>query len=173
MGMFAGYSNNFSQKAIRIVLVTILQILLIGAPSFAQALSTVNLTLNEGSAAEFAQVPGTFTVSRTDDGNITQSLTVRMTITGNANWDADYSRPGLDWAAVDANTFRVQIPANQFSQTIILTPKLDNQIEGDETIDIQLKDYGVAYTAIENTIDLVIADFVELMFRDSFEEVEP
>jgi len=172
MGIFARYSNSFLQNILRISLVTILQVMLIGTPCLAFALSTVNLTLNDGNAAEFGQVPGRFTVSRTDDGNAAQSLNVRVAVTGMAVPDADYARPGLDWKA--PNTYDVHLAANVLSRTITLTPVLDNLIEGEETISVQLKDIGVAYTAtIENTIEMTIADFVELMFRDSFEETDP
>jgi len=62
----------------------------------------------------------------------------------------------------------------QTTRTVTLQPILDNLIEGDENITVQLIDVDAAYTAPdENTIELIIADYVELIFMDSFEEVEP
>ncbi len=141
-------------------------------PALAVALSTVNLTLDEGNAKEFGQVPGIFTVTRTGDDNIAQGLTVRVTVTGMALLDIDYSRPGLDQIA--EGVFNVSIFGNQLTRTITLTPVPDNLIEDDETISVQLQDIGVAYTAmVENTVVLTIADFVEVIFKDSFEDPDP
>ena len=166
MRIFAVRTPVFNLKT---TLIAILQSLLLGISSQAFALSTVELTLDDGSAAEFQQVPGTFTVTRTDDGNIATGLDVWMTIGGNATLDGDYSRPGVDHRGAD--NFSVHIQPGQLSRTITLTPQLDNTIEGTEDISIQLQDIGVAYTASELTIiELLIADFVELIFEDGFED---
>ena len=51
-------------------------------------------------------------------------------------------------------------------------PLLDNLIEDDENVTIQVKDIGVAYTATnENTIELIILDFREVIFKDSLEDI--
>ena len=99
-------------------------------------------------------------------------MNVRVLVNGTAVPDVDYARPGLDWKA--PNTYDVHLAANILSRTITLTPVLDNLIEGEESISVQLKDIGVAYTAAEeNTIEMIIADFVDFIFKDSFEESEP
>ena len=166
--------TNYAASILKSAFLVMVQISLLIFPALAFAISTVNLTLDEGDAAEFGQVPGGFTVTRTDDGNIAQGFNVRVVVTGSATWDADYSRPGLAWAGVDANSFNVHIAANTLSTTITLTPTLDNLIEDDESIGIQLKDIGVAYTAtVENKIEMIIADFREVIFKDSFEDIEP
>jgi hypothetical protein len=47
-------------------------------------------------------------------------------------------------------------------------------IEDDDSIGIQLKDIGVAYTAtVENKIEMIIADFWEVIFKDKLEDIEP
>jgi len=68
----------------------------------------------------------------------------------------------------------VRSPAGELSRTITFTPQLDNIVEGEETVSVQLTDYGAVYAApVENTVELIIADFIELMFKDSFEEIDP
>jgi len=71
-------------------------------------------------------------------------------------------------------TYKVQILGGQTSRSVTLVPHLDNIIEGEETISIQLVDYNTSYKVVEeNTIEFIIADFMELMFKDSFEDIEP
>jgi hypothetical protein len=168
------YSKITAQKILKLVLMTVSGLTLVMISATAYATSTVNLTLTEGDASEAGQVPGSFKVSRTDDGNIASGLNVRVEVRGSAAWDVDYTYQGMGWAFVDDKTFTVPIPGNQLSQTVNLIPRLDNIIEGDESIAVQLLDYGAFYTAPEqNTIDLTIADFREVMFKDSFEDPEP
>jgi hypothetical protein len=140
--------------------------------TLADDVADVTMVLNEGSMAELGQVPGSFTLTRNGHGNSAGSMNVRVLVNGKAVPDVDYARPGLDWKA--PNTYDVHLAANVLSRTITLTPVLDNLIEGEEDISVQLKDIGVAYTAAEeNTIEMIIADFVDLIFKDSFEESEP
>jgi len=80
----------------------------------------------------------------------------------------------LNWAGVDVVTYNIQILAGDTSRTITLVPNLDNTIEGEETISIQLVNYNTSYKVLEeNTIEFIIADFVELIFKDSFEGIGP
>ena len=153
------------------VWVLMFSLILIAISSAAFGLSTVTLTLVDGEAAELEQDAGSFTVTRTDDGNTAQSLVLRVHLSGTAIRDVDYLRLGMD--EISVGVFNITIFGSQLSRTITLTPILDNLIEDDETISIQLKDIGVAYTvAEENSIELVIADYVELMFKDGFENPE-
>jgi len=170
--VFVCYLKGFSKIPLRVVMIVTLQLVLIGIPSFAYAISTVTLTLNDGEATEFGQDTESFTLTRTDDGNIAATLRVHVMITGSATIDADYSRAGV--GPVGGDVYYVDIFGQQLSRTITLVPNLDNLIEGEETISVQLQDIGVAYTATtENTVVMTIADFVEIVFKDSFEEIEP
>jgi hypothetical protein len=143
MGVITHNSSRFLHKSLKVALVVMLQVLLISAPSLALALSTVNLTLDEGDAAEFGQNPGSFTVSRTDDGNVATSIRVRVTITGSATIDTDYTRSGV--GNLGGNDFYVDINGGQLTRTITLVPSLDNLIEGEEDITLTLQDLNSTY----------------------------
>ena len=62
-------------------------------PIFAATIPTVTLTLDDGNASEATQDPGSFTITRTDDGSLAEALIVRVAISGNTQRDIDYSRP--------------------------------------------------------------------------------
>jgi hypothetical protein len=174
MGKAAWISKTILRKTLAALPSVVALFFLAGFPAQALALSTVNLTPVEENAAEAGQVPGSFTVSRTDDGNLAQALVVRVVVSGIATIDTDYTHVDMNWAGVDATTYAVQIPAGQSSRTITLAPNLDNIIESEDTISLQLVDYNAVYQVLEeNTIEFTITDFVELIFKDSFENIEP
>ena len=162
--------KNYRQTILKFASLLVIQILLLTAPALAFALSTVNLTSVEENAAEFGQVAGSFTVARTDDGNIGATLRVHVMIQGLATIDADYQRSGV--GNIGGEVYYVDIFGGQLTRTISLVPLLDNLIEDDENVTIQVKDIGMAYTATnENTIELIILDFREVIFKDSLEDI--
>jgi len=104
--------------------------------SNAFALPIVNISAMDSSAAEAGQEPGSFTVTRTDDGSLGQALNVNFDfIAPPTGTDFDFSA-GLGY--IDGNSRIVTIAANQSSATVTITPRLDNLIEGTETLEIAL-----------------------------------
>jgi len=99
-------------------------------PVIAFAQPTVNVTLNEGSLTEANLETGRFTVTRSNDGNTSEALTVYFTFAGNATNGTDYTTTNQNY--VNANTRWISIPANQLSATSDVTPLKDNFIEGVE-----------------------------------------
>ena len=72
---------------------------------------------------------------------------------------------------VGGDNYHAVINGNQLSQTVNLFPVLDMLTEGEELISIQLQETGVEYIApVQNTVHMTIADYVEVIFRDSFED---
>jgi hypothetical protein len=143
MEVFVCYLKGFSKIPLRVVMIVTLQLVLIGIPSFAYAISTVTLTLNDGEATEFGQDTGSFTLTRTDDGNIAATLRVHVMITGSATIDADYSRAGV--GAVGGDVYYVDIHGGQLSRTITLVPQLDNLIEDEEDVLLALQEFNSNY----------------------------
>lgn len=139
-------------------------------PVTAFALPTVTLTLDDGSSSEADLNTGTFTVTRANDENPGLALEVRVARTGDATIGADYSISPIDFI-IQPNIYRVTIPANETSTTVTLTPVLDsNEDEGDETAEFTLVGDGSPYTVGSPTFAVItIADFTDLVFRDSFE----
>ncbi|MFC1796418.1 hypothetical protein ACFL1V_04910, partial [Pseudomonadota bacterium] len=104
--------------------------------SNAFALPIVNISDMDSSAAEAGQDPGSFTVTRTDDGSLGQTLNVHFDfIAPPTGTDFDFSA-GLGY--IDADSRIITIAAGQSSATVTITPRLDNLIEGTETLEIAL-----------------------------------
>jgi len=165
-------SVSIIQKSLRIALMLLLSVLLFSSPVSAFALSTVTLTLDDGNASEATRDPGSFTVARTDDGNLAEALVVRVAITGTAQRDIDYSRQGLDWPGGD--DFFVTIPADQLTKTVTLKPYQDNLAEGEELATFTLQELGGNYTVgINSEASIAIADFADLLFKNSFDRPDP
>jgi hypothetical protein len=137
--------------------------------TLADDVTNVTLKLDEGAMAELGQKPGSFTLTRSENGNIAATIRVHVIFQGSATVDVDYHRTGV--GNVGGEVYYVDIHGGQLTRTISLVPNLDNLIEEDENVTIQLKDIGVAYTATtENTIELIILDFREVIFKDSLED---
>ena len=148
----------------------------IGAPSAGEIVITddvaqVTLTVGDGDAAEAGQATGAFTVTRTNGGNTAASLEVWLTVGGSAVVGPDYAAPGLSGRG--GSDYSVNIPGGQLSRTITLTPVFDEIIEGDETFEVALRgpgDVGHDYTVgMPASGQITIHDFVQLIFKDSFE----
>jgi len=104
--------------------------------SNALALPVVNISAIDSSAAEAGQDPGSFTVTRTDDGSLGQALNVVFDfVLPPTGVDFDF-QAGLGYVGVDSR--HVTIPAGQLSATVTITPRRDNLIEGPETVEITL-----------------------------------
>ena len=158
----------FVSFTLKVMLLTFLQVLLICIPALAFAqLPTVNLTLGNGDASEAGPNPGSFIVSR-NGGVISQALDLRVIVTGKATFASDYST-NPDMVRQVSNVYQLIIPPDQTEVTVLITPVQDGTDEGDETVIFTLQDTS-AYTVGESvTASITIADFVEGIFKDSFE----
>jgi hypothetical protein len=109
-------------------------------------------------------------VTRTSNAKFDAALNVRVARTGDATIGADYSISPFSFI-IQPNIYRVTIPANETSMTVTLTPVLDsNEEEGDETAEFTLIGDESTYTVGSPAFGIItIADFTDLVFRDSFE----
>jgi len=142
---------------------------MISATAF--AIPVVTLAPDVTTASEETLATGGFTVTRTDDGNLAQPLTLRITVNGSATIGPDYVLPG--WGFVlQPDVYQISIPANETSVSSTITVFRDNIIEGDEEVVFTLFDGGFnSYTVgAQTTATVTILDFVELIFKDSLED---
>lgn len=160
--------GTFSRTTLRLVYLTAL--IWVHAPVFAQP--TVNITLDDGALAEATLDGGGFTVTRSNNGAVDQVLNVWMERSGTATFNSDYSQSGLLlWSG---NTYYIQIPAGQLSASATVTPFQDNIMEGDETVTwdliapLQSNHYYTLGAPMQ--VEMTIADFVDLLFKDGFED---
>jgi hypothetical protein len=93
--------------------------------------AVVTVTASDPNASEVGLDPGAFTFTRSG-GNLSAALTVNFTRAGTALSGSDYTGVGTS----------VNIPANQASATLTVTPLADNLVEGDETVVLTLAGSG-------------------------------
>jgi hypothetical protein len=169
MNFISRYFRSCQQKALKIMLAVLLQVLFICTPVLAVAqLPTVNLSAEDGAASEIGPDPGSFTVTRSDGGIFTEALPVLVRITGTATFDQDYPNPDMVWAG--SNILQLTIQPGQFTATIIITPVQDDIIEDDEIAIFTLISDNKTYRVGEAVrASISIADFVDGIFKDSFE----
>jgi len=136
---------------------------------FLGQLPAVNLTVSDGVASEVGPDPGSFTVTRSNGGIITEALQVRIAVSGTATFDNDYLSP--DIISAGSNIHNVTIQPDQLTATIVIIPVQDGIIEEDETAIFTLVD-GTSYRLGESVdASITIADYVEGIFKDSFEDL--
>ncbi|MFK7957091.1 MAG: hypothetical protein AB8B96_13435 [Lysobacterales bacterium] len=117
----------------------------------------VSLTLLDGAMEELDQDPGSFRVTRSENGNISAAIAVNVDITGSAQRNADYSLSGVFGGAPLA----VSIPSGELSADFSLVPRVDNAVEGDETIQIVLQPNAATYTlGTDTTANFTLIDDV-------------
>jgi len=164
--------NRFSHKTLKLLALLALQATLISIPCLAIALSTVKLTLDDGEMDEANQGTGMFTVTRSSNGKLDENLVVRFNFGGNAANGSDYTV--TDQQFIGGVTRALTIPAGSLSKSSLVTPVKDFIIEGDETITWTLIPDSRTYTVgIDILAEMTIADLVNLIFKDSFEEPDP
>ncbi|MDX2418697.1 MAG: hypothetical protein QNK19_14650 [Xanthomonadales bacterium] len=130
-------------------------------------LPKVDLTVGDAMAAEAGPNQGSFVISR-DGGIISQALQLRVAVSGAATIDVDYTpSPSMTW--LDGNIYRVTIPPDQLTVSILITPINDGIIEDDETVIFTLVDDTTYTVGDAGPASIIIADFVEGIFKDSFE----
>jgi len=126
--------------------------LLTVAPGLAFSLSTVAITSVDLLADEAGQETASFTVTRTDDGNLIE-LGVALGFNGTAGHGSDYTL--CCQSAV--------IPAGLLSTTVTLTPVLDNNVEGTETAIISLLANPDYVLGKDTEVEIDIADDVAVV----------
>jgi hypothetical protein len=128
----------------------------------------VTMTLDDGDLAEATQDPGSFTLTRSNQGKVAETLTVYFTFAGTATNGSDYTATLHNY--VNPTTRWIAIPANELSVTSVITPHKDFVIEGDETVIFTLQTDNTRYTLGSDTlVEMTIADLVDLIFKDGFE----
>ena len=149
----------------------------VGADTLAEMTLTddvaeVNLTLDDGVMDEASQGTGKFTVTRSSNGKLDAPLRVLFSFAGSAVNGTDYD--ATDQGYINANTRSLTIPANELSMSSTITPVKDFVIEGDETVTWTLQSDNATYTVGSGILaEMTIADLIDLMFKDSFEDREP
>jgi len=118
------------------VLLLVSALILSSFSSSALAQPTISLTNVDSTAAEAGQETAGFTVTRTDDANTAALLRVFVKVEGTATFGVDYSVTNL----AGSNPGYIDIQPNELSRSVVLTPRLDNFIEGEDTIKVTLLD---------------------------------
>jgi hypothetical protein len=135
--------------------------------------AVVTLAVNDDQAAEAGPQTGSFTVTRSANGNTATPLEVWVTVSGSATHNSDYTVS--PWSLRGGGDFSINIPGGQLAQVVTLTPVFDQLIEGDETFAVQLRppgDVNNDYTiGAQANGQITIRDFVQLIFKDSFEDL--
>jgi len=127
----------------------------------------VHISAVDENAAEAGQDPGSFTVTRSNNGKISDALGVFFEfaspggqdyVVGNASYVSTWER-------------KVFIPANEFSAQVTLTPNFDlDDTEGDEITTFTLQGSSAYTLGVPIEAIITIEDLVDLMFGDSFED---
>jgi hypothetical protein len=153
-------SRGFALKALKIFLLTMLNVSLISISSLAFALPVVNLTLDHGDMSEATLSTGMFTVTRSVDENFDQPLQVRFVFAGTATNGADYNTTDQGYIS-HLNQRSLTIPANETSMSSTVTPIKDNLIEGTDTVTWTLYSDEATYTVGTDTLaEMTITDDV-------------
>jgi len=126
--------------------------------------AVVTLEKGDSEAAEAGQETGSFTVFRSNNGNVAASISVPLELDGTATHIIDYSLSNVN------NDHIVVIPADMLSTIVILTPVFDNDEEGDEIAEISLGTGDSFLVGEPSKTSITIADSSEGgIFKDSFE----
>ena len=166
------YPISETRKISNKVLIFLCWFYLSGVSVVAFAIPEVSLTQDGTMASEETLATGGFTVHRDNHGNLAQPLILRITVTGTAAIGPDYVLPG--WAfVVQPDVYQISIPANETSVSSTITIYKDNIIEGDEDVVFTLFDAGFnnATVGTQTTAIVTILDFVEVIFKDSLEDL--
>ena len=112
---------------------TLILAALICAPGVAfSALSVVTVVVDDNEATEAGPGTGSFTIFRSNNGDIAGDLKVPLVFSGTAEHGPDYTLSNINCC------FAVVIPAGLLSTTVTLTPVFDNNVEGTEEASISL-----------------------------------
>jgi hypothetical protein len=146
-----------------------------GAASLTDDVAVVTLTVDDTEAAEAGQDPAGFTVARSNQGNTATSLRVYLQIGGAAQRGADYD---LDQVTpIVGDVYYTTIGVGELSRAIVLTPDFDLIEEGNETANFTVLGPQLAnhdyFVGVPAQGVITILDFVDGIYKDSFEDLEP
>jgi hypothetical protein len=111
-------------------------------------------------------------VTRSNNGKPDAALQVRFTYGGTASNGGDYTAADQNYAGPTQR--HMTIPANEHSVSSIVTPIRDFVIEGDESVTWTLySDQGTYNLGTAVFAKMTIADLVDQVFKDGFENAEP
>ena len=108
--------------------------------------------------------------TRFPNATLFRSINVYVAVEGEAVIGTDYATTNLIWSC-SPPYYYITIPAGQFSATSVITPILDNNIEGPETATFTLVASPGYTVATETLAEVTIKDFVEGIFKDGFEDL--
>jgi hypothetical protein len=92
-----------------------------------------------------------------------------MQRSGTADYTADFTTTGITWHG--GTLWSIDIPDNQFSASGIVTPRFEEILEGEETVIFTLREEDTLYfLGLPDAATITIADFIQLVFKDSFED---
>ena len=138
-----------------------------GAMTFDDDVAEVTVSIDDASASEAGQDPATFTVTRTNAGNVAAALTVNYQFTGSAVLSADFTPDVFIFSGT------VTIPGTALSISVNLTPIVDgSDNEDDETIDIELLAGANYALGAVTTGSMILFDARDFLYADSFESTE-
>ena len=126
--------------------------------------AVVSMEIVDSEASEAGPGTGSFTVFRSNNGNIAAGITLPLVFSGTASHGSDYTLSNVKCC------YTVTIPAGDLSTNVILTPVLDTNEEGDEIAEISLGTGNSYLLGDPSKVSIIIADFTEGIFSDSFEE---
>ncbi len=136
---------------------------LIGSPNagtvtIADDPAVLTINIMDPIATERDADPGSFVITR-GGGDLSASLTVSLTLSGSATLSSDYQFVPTS----------VAIPAGLSSVLVQLVPIFDLNLEGDETVTLQLNPTANYLVDTPASATLIIVDFIDAVFRDQFE----
>ena len=102
---------------------------------------------SDGSASEAGLDPAVFTFTRTG-GDLHSPLSVLYTLGGTAANNSDY----------DFVTSGVTIPGGEISVDLVVVPRADNAVEGDETIVVTVRETINVLPGVSNSATAVLTD---------------
>ncbi len=123
----------------------------------ADDVAVVTLFVDDGEASEAGPASGSFTVSRTNNGNVGAAIEVPLVFSGTAGHGPDYTLTNLNCC------FTVVIPPGTLSTTVTLTPVFDNNVEGTETAIITLSGSTSYELGVDIEAEIDITDDVAVV----------
>ncbi len=102
---------------------------------------------SDGSASEAGLDPAVFTFTRTG-GDLTLPLNVHFSLTGTAANNSDY----------EFTTSPITIPAGASSADLVVLPKADNSVEGNETIVVTVQATTSVMPGVTSSATVVLSD---------------
>jgi len=159
--ILSSLGHRYDYRSLPKKLNTLMLAALICAPGMAfSGSSVVTVVVDDNEATEAGPGTGSFTIFRSNDGDIAGVLAVPLIFSGTADNGPDYTLSDVNCC------FTVVIPAGLLSTTVTLTPVLDNSVEGTETASISLaasSDYELGdgiEAVIEITDDAAVVTLV-------------